>query len=154
MEPSQRLIQQLKRDEGDAGPALKAYLDTQQVPTIGYGRNLRACHPGVPDGALLRMTCTAQEAEQWLLEDARQACDWLKAHLPWTQELDDARLGALQNMSFQLQSRLLGFHRMLTLMQDHSFEQAAGEMMNSLWARQCPNRAERLAQQARTGVWQ
>jgi lysozyme len=43
---------------------LTAYLDTGGVPTIGYGHT---------KGVKLGMTCTQEQAEQWLREDVAAA---------------------------------------------------------------------------------
>lgn len=51
--------------EGRKGkPVLKAYLDGGRVPTIGFGHT---------KGVRLGMTCTVEQAEQWLDEDADEA---------------------------------------------------------------------------------
>ncbi len=138
------LVAQLKRDEG---LRLTAYKDTTGVWTIGYGHNLEA-HPP------FQSNCTLEEADTWIERDAIDATEWLARHLPWTEKLDQARQAALQNMAFQLQSRLLQFHRALTLIEDHFWDRAAIELLASLWARQCPERAGRIANQIRTGEWQ
>jgi len=49
---------------------------------------------------------------------------------------------------------LLGFKNTLELIRTGSYEKAAEGMLSSLWAKQTPARAKRLAVQMRTGVWQ
>jgi len=69
--------------------------------------------------------------------------------------LDDARKGVLLNMSFQLGiAGLLKFKSTLSYIESGDYENASVNMMKSLWARQTPNRAGRLAEQMRTGQWQ
>lgn len=140
------LIEQLKRDEG---LRLTAYADTEGIMTIGYGHNLQSHGQGSIQ------TCTHEQAEAWLQEDAATACAQLSKHLPWTDSLDDARRGVLQNMAFNLGiAGLLSFHRTLTMISMDNFTGAAEAMLESKWAHQVGARALRLSEQMRTGVWQ
>jgi len=69
--------------------------------------------------------------------------------------LDDARKAVLLNMSFQLGiTGLLKFKNTLAKIEAGDYQGAADNMLKSLWARQTPNRANRLAEQMRTGQWQ
>jgi len=53
---------------------------------------------------------------------------------------------ALLNMAYQLGvSGLLNFSKMLTALQAGDREEAAREALDSLWAKQTPNRARRVA---------
>lgn len=62
---------------------------------------------------------------------------------------------SLLNMAFQMGvDGLLGFKNTLELIRTGSYEKAAEGMLSSLWAKQTPARAKRLAVQMRTGVWQ
>jgi lysozyme len=75
--------------------------------------------------------------------------------LPWTSHLDDARLGALRNMAFNLGiPRLLGFKKMLAAFEAGNWQEAANQMADSLWAEQAGDRAVRLQKQVLTGTWQ
>lgn len=140
------LITQLKRDEGEV---LHVYLDSRGIRTAGVGHNLESHGIDLSLGAPI----TQGMSDIWLEQDTARAKLFLSMNLPWTKRLDDARLGALQNMSFQLGTKLIAFHRSLTLIQDHYFKQASIEMLASAWAREVPERASRLAEQVRTGVW-
>jgi lysozyme len=58
-------------------------------------------------------------------------------------------------MSFQLGvDGLLGFKNTLKMIEQRNYEAAAAGMLNSLWAKQTPERANRMAEQMRTGIWQ
>jgi lysozyme len=58
-------------------------------------------------------------------------------------------------MSFQLGiAGLLKFKSTLAFIEDGDFENASANMLKSLWAKQTPQRAKRLAEQMRTGQWQ
>src|SRR5699024_12529627 len=74
---------------------------------------------------------------------------------------DEARQGVLLKMCFQMGigsaahgTGLLGFKNTLAMIERGDYESAAQGMMNSVWAKQTPNRAKRLAEQMRTGEWQ
>jgi lysozyme len=90
-----------------------------------------------------------------LNNDIDDRIDALTRNLPWFQNLDDARRGVLLNMAFQLGVEgLLAFEHTLPLVRDGKYENAAHAMLESKWAQQTPARAERLAEQMRTGLWQ
>ena len=134
------IIEQLKRDEGYER---YVYNDTQGVPTVGYGFNLR-------DEGLM-----PDECEYVLRCKVAQRCVNLVNAMPWTANLDDARQGVLLNMAYNLGlAGLLGFGKMIGALQKGDHETAAEEMLASEWATQVGARAQRLAVQMRTGEWQ
>ena len=131
--------EQLIRDEG---MRLKAYRDTQGLLTIGVGRNLDAV--GLyPD-----------EVDYLLDNDLRRVQEQVLIALPWTVSLDEARFGVLLNMCFNLGLRgLLKFREMLSAVETGDWTTAAVEMLDSDWAGQVGQRAERLAKQMEIGEW-
>lgn len=134
------LREQLQRDEGCR---LKLYMDSLGHPTIGYGR------------ALDMKGISLAEAELMLDNDILTFKSGVLAEWPWTARLDEARQGVLHNMAFNLGIAGLGkFVKMLTAVKTGHFEIAAEEMLDSLWHQQVGVRAERLAQQMRSGEWQ
>ena len=57
-------------------------------------------------------------------------------------------------MAFQMGvDGLLGFKNTLAMIQAGKYTEAANGMMNSKWAKQTPSRAQRHAEQMRTGKW-
>lgn len=138
------LNRQLRGDE-DTKPCV--YKDSLGFWTIATGRLVDARKPG----AGLR----PEEMTFMLNNDIDHRIDQLTRRLPWFQNLDDARRGALLNMSFQLGvDGLLEFEHALALVRDGKYENAAHAMLQSLWATQTPERAARMAEQMRTGQWQ
>ena len=134
------LIEQLKRDEG---LKLKPYHCTVGKLTIGVGRNL-------DDNGI-----SEDEAMLLLDNDIQSHTDELVGRLPWVLSLDEARLGVLLNMAFNLGvPRLLGFKKTLAFIEAGDYHAASVEMLNGNWARQVGKRAERLSVQMRTGEWQ
>ena len=133
------LREQLKRDEGER---LRAYKDTTGHWTIGYGRNLVA--KGI----------TRAMAEAMLDEDIHDVEQDVANLLPWVFSLDLPRQAVLLNMAYNLGAGgLLEFRRMLAAAERGDFIQASAEMLNSSWARQVGDRAERLSKQMATGAW-
>ncbi len=138
------LIQQVKRDEG---LRLKAYWDPiGKCWTIGDG------HTGPDVGP--DTVWTRQQADATLLSDLDDAADEIDQAFPWAEQMGVVRWSVLVNMAFNMGiERLSEFHMMLAAAQAGDFEEAATQMLNSLWASQVGDRATQLAKQMRTGEW-
>jgi lysozyme len=134
---------QIKQDEG---LVLHAYQDHLGFDTIGYGRLIdRRKGGGISE----------EEALYLLKNDVSARLSVLENAIPFFARLDDARKAVLLNMSFQLGiAGLLKFKSTLAFIEDGDFENASANMLKSLWAKQTPQRAKRLAEQMRTGQWQ
>lgn len=138
------LTRQLRGDEGERKCV---YQDHLGYWTIGVGRLVDARKPG----AGLR----PHEIAYLLQSDIDERIEALTRRLPWFQNLDDARRGVLLNMAFQLGvDGLLGFRNTLALIERGEYERAGDAMLQSLWAKQTPARAARMAKQMKTGAWQ
>jgi len=139
-----RLRTQLEREEGRR---YVAYLDTLGVPTIGIGHTGPEVHMG--------LIWTSEQVDTAFAKDVAQAIAGVEARLPWAAGLDDARLGALVNMCFQLGiGGLLGFSGTLAAIKAAKWQEAYDHALASKWAQQTPARAKRVALQIKTGVWQ
>jgi lysozyme len=122
------------------GLRLKPYRDSVGKLTIGYGRNLS------DDGI------TETEAEQLLQNDLQKARAGVLAGLPWVANLDDARQAVLFEMAFQIGlSGLFAFKNTLTLVQAGNYAGAADAMLQSMWFKQTPDRAQALSDIMRNG---
>ena len=134
-----RLRAMLERDEGRR---TKMYLDSEGVPTIGIGHNLR-------DRAI------SDHAVDVIFEDdLRETEQELAASLPWVAHLDEVRYCVLVGMAFNLGvAGLLGFKRMLDAIQSSNWDKAADEMRDSKWAGQVGARATRYERLMLTGSW-
>lgn len=138
------LIRQLKADEG-VKPCV--YKDSLGFYTIAVGRLVDDRKPG----AGLRPI----EIDFLLQNDIDDRIEQLTKRLPWFQNLDEVRQGALLNMAFQLGvDGLLGFKNTLKMVEDGRYSDAADNMLLSKWAQQTPERAKRMAKQMKTGQWQ
>jgi lysozyme len=137
------LIQQLRREEGVVP---HAYQDHLGFWTIGCGRLIdRRKGGGLSDA----------EIDFLLANDIERFTREVRKALPWFDNLNEPRKAVLIGMAFQMGTHgLLGFRNTLAAIRDERYEHAAGLMMQSLWARQTPNRARRMSQQMATGEWQ
>ena len=76
----------------------------------------------------------------------------LDLRFPWFKELDSVRQGVLVQMAYNMgMPRLLGFVKLFGALYVKDYELAAGEMLDSLWARQVGARALRLSNDMRMG---
>lgn len=139
----QELTRQLKADEGVKA---QAYQDSLGLWTIGVGRLIDDRKPG----SGLRPS----EIDFMLQNDIDDRIEALTRRLPWFQNLDDARKGVLLSMSFQMGvDGLLTFKNTLRMVEDGDYMGAARNMLMSKWAGQTPARANRMAEQMRSGKW-
>jgi lysozyme len=132
------LIRQIRLHEGER---LKPYRCTAGKLTIGVGRNL-------DDRGITR-----EESAMLLDSDIRLLEIELFRALPWASALDDVRQRVLLDMAFNLGlPGLLQFKRTLEAIRTGQYQQAATMMLDSLWARQVGQRAERLSRMMATGA--
>lgn len=133
-----KMRSQLERDEKRSR---FLYYDRFNIPTIGIGRNLRR-------------PLSEDEIDYLFKNDYDDHYKELEEALPWAAELDEARFGALLNMTFNMGvPRLLGFVNMLAALKAGDYEAAGNHAMNSLWYSQVGTRGPRVVQQLKTGVW-
>lgn len=131
------LLRDVKVEEG---LRLKAGADTVGV-VVGYGRNLTT------NGL------TQAEAEYLLANDVARTLADLEKYCAWWLTLDDVRQEVVADMAFELGvGGLLLFRDMLFALGRRQYDVAADAMLDSLWARQVPSRAQRLAAMMRTGT--
>ena len=137
------LEDQLRRDEGER---LSAYQDHLGFWTIGIGRLIDSRRGG---------GISTDESTMLLRNDIARIRVELLQRLPWFVHLDPVRQGVLMNMTFQLGiNGVMAFQDTLAKVQASDYAAAADRMLQSKWATQTPERANRLAKQMREGVWQ
>lgn len=130
---------------GEEGEVLTEYKDHLGYSTIGVGRLIDARKGG---------GITVEESAYLLSNDIQKKMSELERKLPWVKELDEARRGVLLSMAFQMGTEgLLGFKNTLEMVRTGRYTDAAKGMLNSLWAKQTPQRAKRHSEQMRTGKW-
>jgi lysozyme len=131
------MTRQLRLHEGER---LKPYRCTAGKLTIGVGRNLEDRGITVEESAYLLANDIAREERALLRE------------LPWVSGLDEVRQRVLLDMAFNLGIQgLLKFRLTLAAIQAGQYERAASMMLDSLWAKQVGQRAERLSRMMATG---
>ena len=132
------LIAELRRDEG---VRYSPYKDTLGIETVGVGHNLKA-HP-FPDAVY---PLTDAQVNQLLSNDLIEVLEGLDKHIPWWEDLSQARQRVLTNMAFNMGvAGLMTFKNTLEAIQRGHYELAAANMVTSKWSRQVGTRATRLA---------
>ena len=132
-----RASEQLKVDEGFRK---YPYKDTVGKLTVGYGRNLDDVGISDPEALIL------------LDHDLQAAGMELIKTFPFVAGLDVPRQAALLNMAFNLGiNRLRGFKKMWMAIAEGDYLIASDEMLDSKWAKQVGERANRLAAIMRNG---
>jgi len=112
------------------------YKDTLGFSTIGYGRLIDKRKGG---------GITEAEADYLLGNDVERVWDQLKKALPWIIDQPEGVQQALSMMAFQMGVKAVtGFSTTLRLIKAGSYAAAADSAMQSLWARQTPNRARKV----------
>lgn len=137
------LIDQLKREEG---VRTAAYQDHLGFWTIGVGRLIDARKGG---------GLSEDEIDYLLANDVKRCTAALRARLPWFDGLNEPRQAVLVGMAFQMGvDGLMSFKQTLAAVRDEHYADAGVRMLQSLWAKQTPERARRMARQMETGEWQ
>jgi lysozyme len=135
---------QLERDEGCV---LHAYPDSKGYWTLGIGILVDKRRGG---------GITREEAIYLLRNRLRKIEFDLIQNLPWLSQIDPIRYYALVNMAYQMGvGGLLQFRKMLAAVKKRDWAEAAIQIMDSKYASEdSPERAERMAKQMITGMWQ
>jgi lysozyme len=132
-----RFIEQIRFHEGVKN---KVYLDHLGIETIGVGRNLK--DRGLSD----------DEVNYLLSNDIAVVESELDRELTWWRDLDEVRQRALADLVFNIgMPRLHGFVKALDALKRRDYQTSAEEFLDSRYAKQVPNRAERIANMIRTG---
>lgn len=122
------------------GLRLRAYKDTADRITIGYGRCLET------EGISLL------EARFLLANDIERVLKECVDELPWYKSLNLPRQDVIASMAYNMGTRgVKGFKDMIEAIQNGRYEQAAEAMLASRWALQVGLRANELAQMMREG---
>lgn len=121
----------------------RIYVDSVGKITGGIGRNLT--DRGFSD----------DEIDLMFKNDIARVEKELDLNLPWWRQMNDPRQNVLANMCFNMGiTKLLGFKNTLSAMSTGRYEDAAKGMLDSLWAKQVHDRANRLAETMKTGEFQ
>jgi lysozyme len=147
-------IRQLKLDEGFR---TKAYKDTVGIWTIGYGYNMEANPQKLSAGVLTSLRdkgITEAYAAELLVKEVNAVEKQLQKYIPTWEALGAPRQDVLINMGYNLGvPGLMKFKQTLALIQLHKYVETSDRMLQSLWARQVGDRAVRLANLMKKGVY-
>jgi len=122
-----------------------AYKDTLNNWTIGVGHLIR-----LPDEEyLLDKELTDMEVDQILTTDLNQAIDDAKKFID-ADSINEEAFHVVVDMAFNLGlPKLMAFQNFQAALTENDYVKASFEMLDSLWAKQLPNRSKRLAKQMR-----
>jgi lysozyme len=124
------------------GKRLKPYTDTVGKLTIGVGRNLSDV--GISDDECLLL----------LQHDIYHAIQSLSVY-PWYMRLNDARQAAVIDLMFNVgAARFAGFKKMIAALELGHWDEAARQLLDSVYATQVGKRAVELAFMLEKGEWQ
>lgn len=130
----------------EEGKVPHAYQDHLGYWTIGVGRLIDQRKGG---------GLTDDEIYYLLTNDIARIQTHLGHKIPWWTQLNKPRQAVIVGMAFQMGIEgLLAFKNTLRYIQAGMWQAAANNMLKSLWAKQTPERAERMAKQMETGEWQ
>ena len=135
-------IERLKKQViANEGVRKTAYKDTLNNWTIGVGHLIK-----LPDEEyLLDKELTDLEVEQIFITDLNQAIDDARKFID-ADSIPDEAFEVVVDMAFNLGlPKLLKFKNFQQALKDKDFVKASEEMLDSLWAKQLPNRSKRLA---------
>lgn len=134
----ERLKKQIIANEG---VRKTAYKDTLNNWTIGVGHLIK-----LPDEEyLLDKELTDLEVEQIFITDLNQAIDDARKFID-ADSIPDEAFEVVVDMAFNLGlPKLMAFQNFQQALRDKDFVKASFEMLDSLWAKQLPNRSKRLA---------
>ena len=125
------LIESVKESEGFRS---KVYKCTEGYDTIGYGFAIK-------DLELDEDIC-----HQILVKILNDLIDNANDKFPFLLELPDEKADIVYEMIYQMGlNGVSRFKKMLKALEDQDFEKASVEMLDSLWAKQTPNRALKMS---------
>ncbi len=125
------LIESVKESEGFRS---KVYKCTEGYDTIGYGFAIK-------DLELDEDIC-----HQILVKILNDLIDNANDKFPFLLELPDEKADIVYEMIYQMGlNGVSKFKKMLKALEDQDFEKASVEMLDSLWAKQTPNRALKMS---------
>ena len=140
-----KLREELKRDEGCVH---SVYLDHLNLKTVGIGHLLTEWDEEYdkPVGTEV----SEERVNELFAKDIQVTIDECKVLYEHFDDLPEEAQRIIANMMFNLgRPRLSKFKKMREAVMDANWIEAAIQMEDSLWAKQVPNRAERLCESMR-----
>jgi len=127
------ILKDIKRHEGFRS---KVYKCSQGFDTIGYGF------------AIKDLEIDKDIADLILMRKIKKLLESLIKVFPWFDKAPDNVKYVVLNMSYQLGIRGFSkFKKTIRLIEQRKYPKASIEMLDSLWAKQTPNRAKELSEE-------
>ena len=125
------LLESIKKHEGFVE---HVYDDSLGIPTIGYGF------------AIKDLVLDEDIAEEILIRKLEKLKRNANSRFRWLEDMPVVIQEVILNMCYQLGvTGVSKFRRAISALQEGDWDEAANEMLDSLWARQTPNRATELS---------
>ena len=130
------LINQIKKHEGFRSTV---YECTEGYDTIGYSF------------AIKDLFLDEDIAELILIRNLAVLVERIKKTFPWINDAPKEIQDVVADMCYQLGiSGFSKFKKTIYLLETEQYEEASVEMLDSLWAKQTPNRAKELSEEVRS----
>ena len=135
-----KLKEEIKNDEG---VIYEVYLDHLGYKTCGVGHLCRATDP--ENKLEVGDPVSVERVDMLFAEDLETSIDECKLLYNNFDDLPEEVQRIIANMLFNMgRPRLSRFHKMKKAIDNRDWIEASVQMKDSLWARQVPNRADRL----------
>lgn len=130
------ILNDIKKHEGFEP---KVYKCTEGYDTIGYGF------------AIKDLIIDKDVADLILMKKLHKMLERITVAFPWFANIDNEAKAVVVNMCYQLGIRGFSkFKKTIYLLETEQYEEASVEMLDSLWAKQTPNRAKELSEKIRS----
>ena len=127
----QNLLNDIKKHEGFRS---EVYKDTLGIDTIGYGF------------AIKDLVMDQDIAEKIFNSKVENLIKRIKQKFPWYSDIPEEAQDVVANMCYQLGvGGFSKFKKTIKYISEKKWDDASIEMLDSLWARQTPNRAIELS---------
>ena len=127
----QEIVDDIKKHEGFEP---KVYECTEGYETIGYGF------------AIKDLVIDKDVADLILMKKLHILLQRIIVAFPWIKDIDEIAKKVVINMCYQLGIRGFSkFKKTIYYLETEQYEEASIEMLDSLWAKQTPNRAKELS---------
>ena len=129
------IVEDIKKHEGFRSTV---YQCTEGYDTIGYGF------------AIKDLIIDEDVANLILMKKLHKLLERILIAFPWFKDIADKAKSVVVNMCYQLGlSGFSKFKKTIYLIETQQYEDASIEMLDSLWAKQTPNRAKELSEKLR-----
>ena len=143
------LKEMLRRDEG-----VRAFVYDDANGCIIVPGSVVVGHPTIAVGRAADINGLSDSEIEFLLDNDVARCEKECAPFGWYNALDEVRQDVILSMCFNMGIHgLLGFKKMIEALEQKNYEEAANQMLLSLWSEQVGKRAFRLSEIMRLGKY-